>query len=64
MSRPQTTLRPVTPEDTPFLRDVYAATREEEMSLSGWPPEQVTLFLEQQFQYQDSYYKQEFPRAV
>ena len=63
MSNPRTTLRPVKPDDLDFLREVYASTREEEMSISGWPAEQVKTFLDQQFHFQDTYYKQEFPDA-
>ena len=43
------TLRPVEPADRDFLFRVYASTREEELSVTGWSEEQKHSFLLQQF---------------
>ena len=57
-------LRPVRrPADDVFLRKVYHSTREDEMKQSGWHPDQIVAFLDQQFQFQDVYYHREFPDA-
>ena len=57
----ETSLRDVRENDRDFLCKVYASTRMEEMELSGWPQEQIDAFLAQQFQYQDTKKKKEFP---
>ena len=49
--------------DLPFLRELYASTRREEMALSGWPQEQIEEFLEQQFEAQHSHYMEHFAGA-
>ncbi len=59
-----TTLRPLTAADEPFLYRLYASTREEEMQLVNWSPDQKTAFLRMQFQAQHTYYQQEFPTAA
>lgn len=56
-------LRPETEEDIPFLRQVYAGTREEEMALVPWTPEQKQAFLEMQFRAQYSDYHGRHPDA-
>ncbi len=53
-------LRPVTPADEPFLFAVYASTREEEMQLVDWTPEQKHAFLQMQFRAQHTYYQQHY----
>lgn len=50
-------LRPITPQDLPFLRQLYASTREQEMARSGWSTELVADFLMQQFELQHRYYQ-------
>jgi len=61
----KTRTRPVKrPQDDDFLREVYRATRLEEMAQSGWPDEQIRTFLDQQFHFQDVYYQREFPKAA
>jgi GNAT superfamily N-acetyltransferase len=55
------TLRPVEAEDAAFLRAVYASTREPEMALVDWTPEQQRAFLEMQFVAQDRYYHEHLP---
>ena len=55
--------RPAADSDRPFLRDLYASTREEEMRLVDWTDEQKDAFLTQQFNAQHDYYHQQFPEA-
>ena len=43
------TTRPETPRDEPFLFELYASTREEELNAWGWPPEIRQPFLQIQF---------------
>lgn len=49
-------LRPVTPEDEPFLFRLYASTRAEELASFGWNAAQQELFLQMQFRAQQSQY--------
>lgn len=42
-------LRDVTPDDQPFLFEVYASTRIDELQGTGWPDEQKLAFLRMQF---------------
>ena len=56
-------LRPETAEDLPFLLQVYAGTREQEMAQTGWPPEQKEEFLRMQFDAQHRYYQAQWPDA-
>ena len=58
------TLRTIRPEDEPFLRRVYASTREEELALVDWDEGQKAVFLDMQFRAQHSYYTQQFPEAA
>src|SRR5712691_8481728 len=53
--------RPSTPEDVPFLRCVYATTREDELRRVPWTDEQKTLFLDHQFQTQKKHYEEFYP---
>ncbi len=57
------TLRRITPDDTPFLYQVYASTREEELAPLGWDESQKTAFLQMQFTAQHRYYHEQFPDA-
>ena len=43
------TLREATPEDEPFLLDVYASTRSEELEGLGWNEDQKRAFIKMQF---------------
>ncbi|HQU84920.1 MAG TPA: GNAT family N-acetyltransferase [Pyrinomonadaceae bacterium] len=54
---------PAAPSDELFLFDLYASTRQEEMSLVPWSDEQKNAFLTQQFQAQHNYYKSKYPTA-
>lgn len=55
--------RPIQDSDMPFLYQVYARTRDEELAVTGWTEEQRTLFLMSQFQAQHQYYQKTFPNA-
>lgn len=55
------TLRPARPEDRPFLREVYASTRLEELAPVPWTEPQKLAFLAQQFDAQDRDYRGKFP---
>jgi GNAT superfamily N-acetyltransferase len=56
-------LRPREVHDLPFLRELYAATREEELRPVQWPPEQKRAFLHDQFEKQHAHYLQHYPQA-
>ena len=56
-------LRLATPADTEFLVAVYAATRMEELAVTGWSDEQKAAFCQMQFTAQDSHYRQHYPTA-
>lgn len=55
--------RSVTPKDAPFLREVYASTRQQEMSATGWSDEQIQAFITWQFTLQHKSYQENFPKA-
>lgn len=55
--------RPITEGDLPFLGRVYASTREEELSVTGWTPDTIRAFLASQFQAQHRYYREQFASA-
>jgi ribosomal protein S18 acetylase RimI-like enzyme len=57
------TLRPAGPGDEEFLIEVYASSREYEMSLVPWPGEQKVAFLTMQFAAQQQHYKSHYPDA-
>jgi ribosomal protein S18 acetylase RimI-like enzyme len=48
----------------PFLRAVYASTREEELRPLAWPPAQLDAFLRMQFDAQHTHYAQHYPDAA
>jgi ribosomal protein S18 acetylase RimI-like enzyme len=56
-------LRPVTPEDEPFLRALYRATRGPELAALPWSDAQVAAFCNMQFDAQAAGYRSAFPRA-
>lgn len=56
--------RPTTPEDYPFLYEVYAASRADEMKMAPWTDGEKEAFLQQQFQTQDQYYRRHYPDAT
>jgi ribosomal protein S18 acetylase RimI-like enzyme len=57
-------LRPTGPEDEPFLFDLYASTRAEEMAEWGWTEAQRAAFLSLQFTGQQASYRMQFPQAA
>jgi ribosomal protein S18 acetylase RimI-like enzyme len=57
------TLRPVTPEDDPFLRELYASTRREELAAMGLGGAQLDALLQMQFLAQRRGYAAQFPGA-
>jgi ribosomal protein S18 acetylase RimI-like enzyme len=58
-----TTLRPEGPEDGPFLLELYAATRQEELDAIAWPAAMREAFVRMQFNAQQQGYRAAFPRA-
>jgi len=57
MSTATLTLRPIRSDDEPFLYEVYASTRMEELAPLGWSAEQQAAFLTLQFNAQHQYYQ-------
>ena len=55
--------RPVATGDDPFLLSVYASTREEELALTNWDPQQRAAFVKMQFDGQHLHYRGEYPSA-
>lgn len=58
---PSLELRPVQEENLPFVRVVYASSREEELALVPWSEGQREAFLDMQFQAQPAGYAATFP---
>lgn len=56
-------LRAATDTDLPYLRQLYAGTREAEMAQVPWPPAAKRAFLDQQFALQHAHYVRHFPGA-
>jgi GNAT superfamily N-acetyltransferase len=63
MAADSITLREARPGDEPFLREVYACTRAQELAMVPWTTEQRAEFLRFQFDAQDQYYRQKYPDA-
>lgn len=63
MTPAPSTLTPVSSSDEPFLVELYASTRAEEMTLVPWSSEQKQAFLQMQFEAQNSYYRERYPNA-
>ena len=57
-------LRDVLPDDDPFLYEVYASSREQELALVPWTEEQRKAFLLMQCNAQHSYYREHYPNAT
>lgn len=61
MHLPETvSLRPITPADEAFLLALYTSTRELELQVVPWTPEQKQQFLEMQFRAQHQYYQDHY----
>lgn len=56
-------LRAAHDEDLPWLRDLYASTRAEEMAPVPWPDAAKRAFLDQQFDLQHRHFVSHFPGA-
>lgn len=52
--------RPVSPEDTAFLRDLFTDVRWEETQATGWTDDERRSFLETQFRVQHRYYREHY----
>lgn len=49
-------LRPARQDDLPFLRELYAGTRDAELALVAWPEAMRSAFIDQQFALQHRHY--------
>jgi ribosomal protein S18 acetylase RimI-like enzyme len=58
------TLRAETDADLPFLLQVYASTRADELAIVPWPEDQKRVFLIQQFGAQRTHYRAHFPQTA
>ena len=56
-------LRPVRADDEPFLYEVFASARAQEMAFTDSPSTQQESFLRRQFRAQQDHYHAEFPHA-
>ena len=56
-------LRAARDDDLPWLRDLYASTRAEEMAPVPWPEAAKRTFLDQQFELQHRHFVGHFPHA-
>jgi ribosomal protein S18 acetylase RimI-like enzyme len=57
-------LRPIRPDDRPFLLSVYASTREPELARVGWTAMQKASFVQMQFDAQHAYYQEHYSGAT
>jgi ribosomal protein S18 acetylase RimI-like enzyme len=57
-------LRPVAEDDRPFLADVYASTRADELAVLPWTDQQKAGFLAHQFAAQDIHYRTHYDDAA
>ena len=57
------TFRPVTQADLPFLAQVYASTRREELALTSWSEAEKAGFLDMQFRAQHAHYQKHYNTA-
>jgi GNAT superfamily N-acetyltransferase len=55
--------RPVQPDDVPFVRELFASTRAEELAQVPWTDEQKQAFVSMQFAAQQDHYRKEYPAA-
>lgn len=63
MANSAVTFRALQPGDLEFIEHLYATSRAEEMSYSGWPAEQIATFLSMQFKAQHTYYQEHYRGA-
>jgi ribosomal protein S18 acetylase RimI-like enzyme len=57
-------LRDATPEDEPFLLEVYASTRSDELAGLGWSDDQTQAFIKMQFLARERSYPREGNRII
>lgn len=57
-------LRTITPDDEPFVREVYASTRDAEMALVDWDERTRAQFLDLQYRAQSRHYAAHHPAAA
>jgi GNAT superfamily N-acetyltransferase len=57
------TRRPEKTDDEPFLFEVYASTRREELALTSWDPQTQMAFLQMQFKAMRCGYAAQYPNA-
>jgi GNAT superfamily N-acetyltransferase len=55
------TLRPEVEDDIPFLRRLYATTRADELTATGWSDAQKLAFTDSQFGWQRHHYRTYYP---
>jgi ribosomal protein S18 acetylase RimI-like enzyme len=55
--------RPATPADLPFLRQVYACTRDDELALLAWDAPMREAFIGMQFNAQQQHFQAQYPDA-
>jgi ribosomal protein S18 acetylase RimI-like enzyme len=58
---PEIALRGAGPEDAQLLFELYAGTREQEMTLAGLDERQAEAFLKQQHMLREAHYAEHFP---
>jgi ribosomal protein S18 acetylase RimI-like enzyme len=63
MSQISVTLRPIRAGDEPYLFEIYASTRLQELAPLGWSAEQQAAFLAQQFHAQHQFYQANYAGA-
>jgi len=56
-------LRPVTPEDDPFLQELYADVHTPDLSLLGWEPTEMAALVDLQFRARRAAYRGDHPHA-
>lgn len=56
-------LRPITPEDEPFLAALYASTRAQELALTNWSDDEKAMFCRMQFNAQTADYQRNYSDA-
>ena len=57
-------LRPIAPDDQPFLLAVYASTREHELAVVPWDAGQKAAFVHMQFTAQHAHYQEHYAGAA
>ena len=55
--------RPIAESDKPFLRELYASTRADEMAVVPWSEAEKETFLTMQFEAQHTFYAEQFSDA-